>query len=195
MPLLVVPWPGRRHLPKRPCRVCCSGFLECLQCGAVPIPLYCLCLLARAMPLWNYYFSMLHRSPFPTLRGLRTAVVPMLRPSSHWLQWTSQLPRCVGDSPLSRGCGSCIQVLSRCFSPSVHQLLRRVDDLVPTLARGLISFTACLRHPTCARRAHTSWRSAAYAEKRHPRQIGGKDPAKNSRGAAPHSSLTTSRAR
>lgn len=98
---------------KRPCRVCCSGtgFLECLLCDAVPIPLYCLCLLARAMPLWNYYFSMLHRSPFPTLRGLRTAVVPMLRPSSHWLQWTSQLPRCVGDSPLSRGCGSCIHYL------------------------------------------------------------------------------------
>ena len=96
---------------KRPYRVCCSGFLECLRCGAVPIPLYCLCLLARAMPLWNYYFSMLHRSPFPTLRGLRTAVVPMLRPSSHWLQWTSQLPRCVGDSPLSRGCGSCIHYL------------------------------------------------------------------------------------
>ena len=106
MPLLVVPWPGRRHLPKRPCRVCCSGFLECLLCGAVPIPLYCLCLLARAMPLWNYYFSMLHRSPFPTLRGLRTAVVPMLRPSFHWLQWTSRgawgtLPYHVGVVPVS----------------------------------------------------------------------------------------------
>ena len=109
----------------------------------------------------------------------------------------TQLPLASMDKPVAPVRGGLSPIswyrflypLSRCFSPSVHQLLRRVDDLVPTLAHGLISFTACLRHPTCARRAHTSWRSAAYAEERHPRRIGGKDRAKNSRGAAPHSSL------